>query len=210
MQIVALIMGGGKGTRFDRSIEKPMAKFMGKSLISIVIKATKESKRIAKIYVAVTSNSPKTAQEARNASINVIYTNGKGYHADMQQAIQKAKLTDPVMVISSDLPLLNGEFLDEIIDKYEESVKPALTVLIPEEIFKKYGLSEVSHYEFEGKRYAISGINIVDGRRILEEQEQEVIYSEKPEAIFTVNSVKDLDLARDYLLSKKDFKQNEN
>jgi len=202
-------MAGGKGTRFGGDTEKPMAKFMGKPLIKRVIEATKESKKITGIYVAVTAYSPKTAQEAAKASVKVIETNGQGYHADVQQAIQEANLTGPVLIISADLPLLNGEFLDEIIEEYKESGKPALTVMIPEEAFREYGLSAVSLYEHEGKMYAVSGINIIDGQRILEEQEQEVIASKRPEAVFTANSLKDLESAKNYLLRTKiDSKQN--
>ena len=103
----------------------------------------------------------------------------------------------------------NGEFLDEIVDRYEESGKPALTVLVPEEAFSEYGLSAVSPYEHEGKRYAVSGINIIDGQRILEEQEQEVVISRRPEAVFNVNSSEDLESAKNYLLNiKRDSKLN--
>jgi len=203
VQIVALIMAGGKGTRFGVDTEKPMAQFMGKPLIRRVIEATKESKRIAETIVAVTSYSPKTAQEAAEASVKVIETDGKGYHADLQQAIQDANLKCPVLIVSADLPLLNGEFLNQIISRYEESGKPALTVLIPEEAFREYGVSAVSPYEYEGKMYAVSGINIIDGRRILEEQEQEVVVSCRPEAVFSVNSLEDLEAAKDYLLRTK-------
>ena len=209
MHIVALIMAGGKGTRFGGDTEKPMAQFIGKPLIRRVIEAAKESKRIAETYVAVTSYSPKTAQEAAEASVKVVETDGQGYHADLQQAVQDANLKCPVLIISADLPLLNGEFLDEIIEEYEESGKPALTVLIPEEAFREYGVSAVSLFEHDGKMYAVSGINIIDGQRILEEQEQEVIVSRRPEAVFTVNSSKDLESAKNYLLrTKRDSKRN--
>ena len=203
MQIVALIMAGGKGERFGRNLEKPLATLMGKPLIRRVIEAAKQSKKITEIYVAVTSFSPKTAEEAKKASVKVIETAGRGYHADLQQAVQDANITCPVLIVSSDLPLLTGEFLDEIISKYEESGKPALTVLVPEEAFRKYGLSAVSPYKHEGRLYAISGINIIDGNRILEEQEQEVVVSRRPEAVFNVNSSKDLESAKNYLLSTK-------
>jgi len=209
MYIVALIMAGGKGTRFGGDTEKPMAQFMGKPLIRRVIEATKESERITETYVAVTAYSPKTAQEAKKAFVKVIETEGKGYHDDLQQAIKDANLSCPVLLISADLPLLNGKFLDEIIEKHRESGKPALTVMIPEEAFREYGLSAVSLYEYKGKMYAVSGVNIMDGQRISEEQEQEVVVSSRPEAVFTVNSLKDLEAAKNYLLHiKGDLKRN--
>ena len=204
MRFVALIMAGGRGTRFGGDIEKPMAMFMGKPLIKRVIEAAKESKRIEKIYVAVTAYSPKTTQEIKNTSVRLIETDGKGYHTDLQQAIKDAKLSGPVLIISADLPLLNGKIIDEIVEKYEESNKPALTVMIPEEACRKYGLSAVSIYEHNGNMYAVAGINIIDGQRIFEEQEQEVFISSRPEAVFTVNSLNDLEAARKYLLNIKE------
>jgi len=209
MRIVALIMAGGKGTRFGDETEKPMAQFMGKPLIRRAIDATKESKKIKETYVAVTVYSPKTAQEAKKESVTVIETDGKGYHEDLQQAVKEVNLLCPVLIISSDLPLLNGKFLDEIIDTYINSGKPALTVMIPEEAFHEYGLSSVSLYEHKGKPYAVSGINIMDGQRINDEQEQEIVVSSRPEAVFTVNSLKDLEAAKMYLRQiKEDSKQN--
>jgi len=203
MQIPVMIMAGGKGTRFSSELEKPMALFMGKPLIRRVIDATKQAKKISKVYVAVTSISPKTAEEAQKAGVTVIETDGNGYHEDVQQAVQKLNLVSPVLIISSDLPLISGEFLDEIISKYEQTSKPALTVMIPEEAFRKFGLEAVSLYEHEGKLYAVSGINIIDGKRILEEQDQEVIPTSRPEAVFTVNSLNDLETVKQYMVKTK-------
>jgi adenosylcobinamide-phosphate guanylyltransferase len=199
MSFVALIMAGGKGTRFHGKTEKPMALFMGTPLIKRVIDATKESKKITETYVAVTLFTPKTTQEVKNASVKIIETDGQGYHEDLKQAIKTANLFCPVLIISADLPLLTGEFIDNIIEKYVQSGKPALTVLVPQEAFLEYGLSAVSVFEFKGKMYAVSGINILDGHQILEEQEQEVVFSSSPEAVFTVNSREDLDAAKKYV-----------
>ncbi len=201
--IVALIMAGGKGIRFKGVTEKPMALFEGKPLIRWVIEAVKEAKRVREIYVAVTGYTPKTNQEVKKESVKVIQTDAKGYHADVQQAVKEAKLYFPILIISSDLPLLKGEFLDEIIEKYFKTEKPALTVLIPQETFSNYGLTSVSHYEYNGKMYAVSGINIIDGRRIQEEQEQEVVITRNPEAVFTVNSIEDLIETIKYLRNKE-------
>ena len=196
-------MAGGKGTRFSSELEKPMALFMDKPLIRRVIDATKQAKKISEIYVAVTSISPKTAEEAKKAGVTVIETDGNGYHEDLQQAVQKEKMLCPVLIISSDLPLVSGKFLDEIISMYEQSGKPALTVMIPEEAFRKFGLEAVSLYEHESKMYAVSGINIIDGKRILEEQDQDLITSSRPEAVFTVNSLNDLETVKQYLAKTK-------
>lgn len=207
MPTVALIMAGGRGKRFGGDIEKPMVTFLGKPLITRVIEASKASIRISETYVAITSSNPKTATEAAKASAKVVKTRGQGYHADLKQSVLKLGLTCPVLTISSDLPLLNGEFLDDIIDKYEKSPKGALTVLVPIETCRKHGIHPTSFYEHEGITYAVSGINIINGQRIMEEQEQEVIISTEPEAIFNINAPEDLASAKEFVLRhKKDLK----
>ena len=95
------------------------------------------------------------------------------------------------------------KFLDEIISEYKKSGKPALTVLIPEKVIRKYGLSSVSIYEFEGKKYAVSGINVINGQQIKEQQEEEVIINCSPEAIFSVNSLRDMELAKNFWLKNQ-------
>ena len=166
------------------------------------VKKTTARKKTAKKETP--KKSTKTPAKVKKTTVKVIETAGIGYHEDVQQAVQEANLIGPVLIISADLPLVNGDLLDEIIGKYEQQSKPALTVMIPEEAFQKYGLSAVSLYEHEGKMYAVSGINIIDGQRILEEQEQEVIESSRPEAVFTVNALKDLEEAKKFLLRTKE------
>jgi adenosylcobinamide-phosphate guanylyltransferase len=200
MRVVALIMAGGKGERFGKGAEKPMVKLDGKPFIQRIIKAVKESKKTLETYAAVTTSNPKTAKEAAKASVKVIITDGRGYHADLQQAVSKMSFNGPVLTISADLPLLTGEFLDEIIDKYEKSGKPALTVLVPVKSCHKYGLVPTSLIEHKGRRYAAAGINIIDGKRTTEEQPQEVVISTKPGAVFNINTPDDLRAAENYLL----------
>jgi adenosylcobinamide-phosphate guanylyltransferase len=209
LRVAALIMAGGKSQRFGKNVEKPTVKLNGKSFIQRVIEAAKESKKVSEVYVAVTKFNPKTADAAEKISAKVITTEGKGYHSDLQQAIKEAKLNGPVLVISSDLPLLSGKFLDKAISRYEEIGKSALVVLVPVEACYKYGINPTSFYEHKGKEYAVSGINIIDGQQIIkgqpltEEQPQETFISTRPEALFNINTSSDLKAAKRYLQSKK-------
>lgn len=63
----------------------------------------------------------------------------------------------------------------------------------------KYGDIPPSFYEYGGNKYAVSEINMIDGQWILEEQPQEAELPEA-EAIFNVNTLKDLELTEDCLL----------
>jgi len=205
MRIAALIMAGGKSQRFGKNIEKPTVKLGGKSFIQRVVEAAEAAEKIAEVYVAVTKFSLQTAKEAAKTTARVVITDGKGYHNDLQQAIKKEKLNGPVLVMSSDLPLLTEKFLDEVISKYEKAGKSALVVLVPIEACSKYGVNPTSFYEYKGKEYAVSGIDIIDGKQIIrgqpltEEQPQETLITESPEAVFNINTPSDLRAAERYL-----------
>jgi adenosylcobinamide-phosphate guanylyltransferase len=207
-------MAGGKSQRFGKNVEKPTVKLSGKSLIQRVIEAAKASKKVSKVYVAVTKFNPQTADAAAKASAKVTITEGKGYHADLQQAIKEAGLNSPVLVISSDLPLLSGKFLDKVVGRYEEAGRSALIVLVSVETCHKYGINPTSFYQHEGKEYAVSGINIIDGQQIIkgqpltQEQPQEAFISERPEAIFNVNTPSDLKAAERFLKRPKNKKKS--
>jgi adenosylcobinamide-phosphate guanylyltransferase len=202
-------MAGGKSQRFGKNVEKPTVKLNGKSFIQRVVEAAKASKKISEVYVAVTRFNPQTAEEAAKTSTKVVVTDGGGYHSDLQEAIKKEKLNGPVLVISSDLPLLSGKFLDEVISRYEKAGKSALVVLVPIEAGNKYGVNPTSFYEYKDKEYAVSGIDIIDGEQIIrgqpliEEQPQEAFISESPEAVFNINTPSDLKAAEGYLQNQQ-------
>lgn len=203
MKIPALIMAGGKGERFHSDIEKPLAKFLGKALIDWVIGAVKSANKISEFYVATSHNTLETEKKCLREGLTVIRTDGKGYHYDLKQAITKKQLYCPVLTISSDLPALTGAFLDQIISTYEKCGKPALTVLVPIEKCREIGLSTASPYPYKGVMYAVSGVNIIDGAKIFQEElDQEVVISDNIEAALNINSLEDLMHAEKYLIKK--------
>lgn len=207
MGIVSLIMAGGKGERMRQKKEKPLIRLLGKPMILWVIEAVKAAKEISKVYVAVTNRTPNTQEFISKLPVNVIKTDGKGYHEDLQQAILAANLNFPVLTISADLPLLTGEFIDQVVSRYWEAGDPALMVLVPVEACKNYGVEPTSLYPFQEKSYAVAGVNIVDGRKILEgEQEQEVLISDRAEVAINVNTELDLEAAERYLQEKLGMK----
>ncbi|MEM2806766.1 MAG: NTP transferase domain-containing protein [Candidatus Bathyarchaeia archaeon] len=201
MEFLALIMAGGKGKRFSSNIEKPLAPFMGKPLINWVVNAVQSSSKVSDFYVVTSPSTPKTEEKCLCEGLRVIRTDGKGYHEDLKQAIIKGELYHPVLTVSSDLPALTGGFLDKILSIYEQCGKPALTVLVPIEKFRKIGLSTPSLYNYKGVNYVVSGINVLDGAKIFEgEMDQETLISEDIEATININSYEDLKRA-EYFLS---------
>ncbi len=193
MKVPALIMAGGKGKRMDVTIEKPLLPFLGKPLIDQVVEAVKSSKKISEVYIITSESTPETEKKCVKEGLKVIRTAGKGYHDDLKQAILKTQLNYPVLTIPADLPALTGKFLDKIISIYEHSGKDALTVLVPFKKREELELSVSSPYQYKGVAYTVSGVNLIDGAKILEEKLDEfAVITEEIEAALNVNTLNDL------------------
>jgi adenosylcobinamide-phosphate guanylyltransferase len=195
MGITALLMAGGKGTRLKTEEEKPLLKIGGKPMIEHVLEALKETEKVEEVIVAVSKHTPKTAAFARKRSLKVVQTPGKGFCLDARYAIKRLKL-GTVLTICADIPLITREFIDKVITHYEQSQKPALTVMAPLETCKKLRLSTDYIFESDGKNLVPVGINVIDGKRISEGMlEEEVLIIDDKRIAVNVNTFKNLKVA---------------
>ena len=197
MKVTALVMAGGRGKRMELETEKPLLNFLGKQLIDRVIEAVEEAKKVTEFYVVTSNNTPITESRCLEAGIETIRTYGRGYHEDLKQAVANAKLFCPVLTVSSDLPALTGSFLDHVVSVFEKSNCDAVTVLVPIIKREELKLSVSSIYNYKGENYAISGINVVNGNKILEEKLDELaIISDDFDAVLNINTMEDLGIAQ--------------
>ena len=195
MGVTALVMAGGKGTRMALSEEKPLLKVGGKTIIEHVLSALKDAKKVDSIVVAVSVYTPKTARFVAKFPVKVIETPGKEYVSDMGYAVKKLKLRT-VLAIAADIPLITGEVVDAIVERYEQCGKPALAVVVPLETKEKLGLGAEYAFELEGRRVVPAGINVIDGRRIDEEElDQEVFVVDWKEVAVNINTLEELKIA---------------
>jgi adenosylcobinamide-phosphate guanylyltransferase len=204
MRVPALIMAGGKGKRMELEIEKPLLPFLGRPLIEWVVEAVKSSKKISEFYIVTSENAPETEKKCLKDGLKVIRTDGKGYHDDLKQAILKAKLQCPVLTIPADLPAVTGKFLDKIVTAYEDCGKDALAVFVPISTREALELSVSSTDLHEGVLYAVSGVNIINGAKILEEKiDTSAIITGEIEVLLNINTLKDLAIAEKILHESK-------
>jgi adenosylcobinamide-phosphate guanylyltransferase len=197
MGVTALVMAGGKGTRMTLSEEKPLLQIGGKTVIEHVLTALKNAKKVNAIVVAVTDYTPKTAQLLRQFPVSVIKTPGKEYVHDMRYAVRTLGL-QTVLAIGADLPLLTAEIVDSIVDHYERCGKPALSVVVPMATKKQLGLNGKYGFDLNGERVVPAGINVIDGRRINEEElEEEICVSDRKEVAMNINTLQELRIAED-------------
>jgi len=199
--IIALVMAGGKGLRLKSEIEKPLYPLKNKPLMQYVLENIKESKFIEKTVVAVSPNAPKTKEfliddlDFSNFDSSFYDSDKKDYYLDtlgegfvddlsnILEVFEKRSKEDILIFINADLPLVSGEILDEIVNHYLSQDKPALSTLVPVEIFEDYGLPY--SYEFNGN--VPSGINILRSENVV--QEEELLIISRYELIFNVNTI---------------------
>jgi len=198
MDITALVMAGGKGTRMGLAIEKPMLSFLGKPLIDYIVTAINQSKHVTNFYIVTSNNTPNTEQYCKNRGWNILRTDAKGYHDDLKQAARKANLTGPILTMPSDVPAITGKFLDKVVCEFEQCGKDFLAVFVPIQKRLDLGLSISSTDEYKGVWYAVSGINIVNGTKIQKDDkiETSTIITEESEVLFNINTLKDVEIAQ--------------
>lgn len=186
----ALVMAGGRGSRLKMG-EKPLVTLFGRPLIDYVTAALQDS-QVQRILVATTDNVPKTREWATERELEVVETAGRGFVADMVSAVLAASITDPIMIIMADLPLVTADLIDDIVDIYEQRPEPALSTHTPLSLHSRLGRRPDSLFNYQGQLIVPSGINVLDGADIEKEQEDYHLIMERMELAVNVNVVDDL------------------
>jgi GTP:adenosylcobinamide-phosphate guanylyltransferase len=76
--------------------------------------------------------------------------------------------------------------------------------LVPVKKREELKLSASSTYDYEGVAYVISGVNLINGAKILEKKLNEcAVITEEIEATLNVNTLKDLDTAEKIVKRQK-------
>ncbi len=195
--VTALVMAGGKGTRMKLAEEKPLIKVSGKPVIEYVLAALKNAKKIDKIIVATSTTTPKTTALMKQLGVQVIQTPGKDYVSDMGYTVQTLKL-GVFLAIAADLPMVKSEMIDAVVERYEQSGKPALTVAVPLALKAKLGMSIEYSFKTDDNRDVVPvGINVIDGSKRYGDEwlDQDIYVLNHEELAVNINTVQELQLA---------------
>ena len=209
--IIALVMAGGKGLRLKSNIEKPLFPINDKPLMDYVLDNLKKSKYIEKTVVAVSPNGENTKSYLKD-DLNFsdfhddfytstktdfyLDTKGIGFVEDLSEILtcfENHSKDDILLFINADLPLVDENIIDYIIEYYLDHDKPALSTLVPVEIFEEYGIPYT--YDFNGKVPA--GINILRSENVV--QEEELLIIPRYELVFNINTIETSILASKFL-----------
>lgn len=205
MKVPALIMAGGKGTRMGLPIEKPLLLLLGKPLVDWVAEAVISAQNISEFYIVTSTNTPETEKHCQTKGWKILHTDAKGYHNDLKQVSRLADLNGPILTIPADSPAITGKFLDKIVNQFGTSHKDFYAVFSPIEARERLGLSVDSTDEYRGKWYAVSGINIVNGRKIQDEGkiETNALITKEIEVLLNINTFRDLEIAEKIMQKQK-------
>ncbi len=143
-------MCGGRGTRLDSDAEKPLFEVSGRPMVDYVRDALAES-RVDTAYAVVSPNAPETRAHL-DSELPVIETPGEGYVADLTTALDA--VDTPVLTVAADLPLLDGDAVNTVLDAAGGST----SVRVPAALKEALGAST----DGEGA-WVPTGVNVVAG-----------------------------------------------
>lgn len=184
-------MCGGRATRMQTDLEKPLLKVGGVAMAERVASALAGSRRFDRIVAVASPNAPKTREFIESRGIEVIETAGEGYPQDLSRLLYKLK-PEKVMVTPADIPLLDAQAIGDIVDAVKGKQEPAVSIVLDKQFVEEMGAKPSVVF---GK-YCHSGITVFDTSRIAGEtvQERYVVMNRK-EIALNVNTKEELELA---------------
>ncbi len=190
-------MAGGRGTRLRRSgihVEKPLLRLCGKPMVDHVVEAL-EGASLDTVYVAVSPHTPETQSYLESDDqVSLIQTSGDGYVEDIGYCIEE--IGAPVLTATSDIPLIQPDLVDAVLDEYDGR---SLTVATSLRLRESVGVDVDDSKVYDGT--VPTGLNVVgeDGG------EKRIIVDDEDLAV-NVNTANDAEIARQILERKSESK----
>lgn len=146
-------MCGGRGSRFDASVEKPLYAIGGRPMVDRVRNALAAS-RVDTTHAVVSPQAPDT--RAHLVDLPTIETSGDGYVEDLGQALDH--VDPPVLTVAADLPLLTGPAVNDVLETFDGG---SLTVCVPAALKRALGVSLDEPRSGEDRELTPTGVNVV-------------------------------------------------
>lgn len=201
-------MAGGRGTRLNSKVEKPLYDLNGKPLIEYVLDNFRAS-GVDKIIVALSPHTPITKrflldlnftefnlEDFDKVNESFMITPGDGYLKDYNyilSVLEKHSKKDTVVFLNSDMPCVNSEIINSVLDEYNTCGLDALSVFVPVVVFNFFDIE----YKYKFNNMVPSGLNIVRSENIIQKQKDLIISNE--ELALNANTRHNVHVAEDYL-----------
>ena len=190
--MIGLVMAGGRGSRMESSAPEKLLLEYEKPIIFHVIDSLKNSHCFSKVVAATSPNSPDTKRVLEQAGIETLATPGNGYVNDLNSLLQK--MNGIVFVVSGDLPLLDKDIIQKLVEFNSESVWTSF--LVSKEFLNSLDLESNLLVKCDNVECAYTGISIINADKIKDfslVSENYIILDDKRIA-FNVNTKEDYEL----------------
>lgn len=147
-------MCGGRGTRLDAPVEKPLLEIDGIPMIDRVIAALEPS-QIDTVYPVTSPHTPATTAHLEPP---LIETPGAGYVDDLGVALDDPRIDQPVLTVVADLPLLTTDHVNTAIDAANGD---SVVVCVPVALKRRLGLTADTTRGHGGPDRAPTGLNVI-------------------------------------------------
>jgi len=190
--MIGLVMAGGKGIRMNLDNEKLLLKYK-KPVILHVIDSLKNSNCFSKIISITSSNSPKTKKLLQENNVETFDTPGIGYVEDLNLALKT--INDTVLVTSGDLPLLDKEVIQKIVNQYD-SQNIWTSILVTNKFLTTLGIKSDYSINFDNQVCHYTGISLVNSKKIssFENLDENYVIIDDKRIAFNLNTKQDYNL----------------
>jgi adenosylcobinamide-phosphate guanylyltransferase len=190
--MIGFVMAGGKGTRMYLDDEKLLLKYK-KPIILHVVDSLKDSNCFSKILAITSLNSPKTKILLKENNIDIFDTNGIGYAKDLSLALQS--INDSVLVTSGDLPLLDKEIIQQIVNHYDPN-KIWTSILVTNKFLTTLGSKSDYSINFDNQNCNYTGISLINASKInsFKNLDENYIIIDDKRVAFNLNTKQDYEL----------------
>ena len=190
--MIGLIMAGGMGSRMEFPSPEKLLLEYEKPIIFHVVDSLNGSHCFSKIFVATSPNSPNTKFELEQIGVETLDTPGNGYANDLNFLLQK--MDGFVLVISGDLPLLDEEIIQKLVEFNSESIWTSF--LVSKKFLNSLGLKSNLLVKHDDVECAYTGISIINADKIknLDSVNEDYIILDDKRIAFNLNTKEDYEL----------------
>jgi len=186
--MIGLVMAGGRGSRMKFPATEKLLLEHEKPIIFHVIDSLNDSHCFSKVFAATSPNSPDTKQVLEEKGIETLDTEGNGYVNDLNFLLQK--MDGFVFVVSGDLPLLDEEIIQKLVEFNWTSF------LVSKEFLNSLGLKSNLLVKYDSAECVYTGISIINADKIknLNLVNEDYIILDDKRIAFNLNTNEDFEL----------------
>jgi len=190
--MIGLVMAGGRGSRMEFPSPEKLLLEYEKPVIFHVIDSLNNSHCFSKVFAATSPNSPDTKFELERIGVETLDTQGNGYVNDLNFLLQK--MDGFVFVVSGDLPLLDEEIIQKLVEFNSESVWTSF--LVSKKFLDSLSLESNLLVKHNGVECIYTGISIINADKIknLNSVNEDYVILDDKRISFNLNTKEDYEL----------------